>query len=309
VLDEMSASNGTTSVFSNACNYQPDSKQLSEWSDFTDSLKDMAALNDSQKACTAEYFKPYGTETMTVQDTLEAFSILVYAFSMHSSAINVFDNLKNRSPEKMAKTLRIAMLLITMFYLIIGIFGYLTWYNSTIADILLPYAKTSSGSILIFLGRVGVINTVLVSYLLLAFNNRTAFWRALKSESQSDVNEESEYLKTENSQVQDAAENFEYFSKDYWIKQVGYNFVLYALVLLIVVAKADSLKLLLWISGTYGGTLCYMILPGITGLLTFNNIIISDESKNINVMKWLSWAVLIFGLFLAVFQTFLKIKN
>ena len=70
-------------------------------------------------------------------------------------------------------------------YVAIGIFGYFTWYEYTISDVLLMYSKTSSENMWIFACRLFVNMTVLFSIPMILFFGRAGFFSMIKKSSES----------------------------------------------------------------------------------------------------------------------------
>ena len=72
-----------------------------------------------------------------------------------------------------------------IMYVAIGIFGYFTWYEYTISDVLLMYSKTSSENMWIFACRLFVNMTVLFSIPMILFFGRAGFFSMIKKSSES----------------------------------------------------------------------------------------------------------------------------
>ena len=68
-----------------------------------------------------------------------------------------------------------AFAVITTLYLLCGLFGYFTWYDSTISEILLAYSHGYSDNIYIFAARLFVLVTVTFSVPIVHYACRKAF--------------------------------------------------------------------------------------------------------------------------------------
>jgi len=183
-LESSESSNQNQNQFvSNKCGYSPNEKVLNDWSDFSKSLQNAAISkkNDTNADyCVAEplIYNEKFTASM---------STLFYSWMSHAGILTIYDSLQDRSRRSMQKVLSAGYIVNFIMNLLIGIFGYLTWYEMTISDVLLLYSSTSSENIWIFFTRLFVNLTVLFSIPILLFMGRVGFFNIFKNSSEGET--------------------------------------------------------------------------------------------------------------------------
>ena len=166
--EDLIGSSGESHLLENECSYEPNHDTLEDWEKFQKSLSKMK--NESaETACQADFFK---------SSFMDAFGNLFFAFLCHDCIMAIYSELKAKSGnqrQKMMRVSRFAFSGITSLYLLCGLFGYFTWYDSTISEILLTYSHGFSDNIFIFAARLFVLITVTFSVPIVHYACRKAF--------------------------------------------------------------------------------------------------------------------------------------
>ena len=150
-------------------------------------LSTMQNLSKSgdESVCQAQFFKT---------SFMDAFGNLFFAFLCHDCIMSIYSELRatgksGNQGEKFMRVCRYAFAGITTLYMLCGLFGYFTWYDSTISEILLAYSHGYSDNIFIFAARLFVLVTVTFSVPIVHYACRKAFcmlvygeYRALRNE-------------------------------------------------------------------------------------------------------------------------------
>ena len=157
-------------LLENECLYKPDHETLADWEKFQTGFQQMK--NDSkngESVCEPEFFKP---------TFMQAFGNLFFAFLCHDCIMSIYGELRSsggQTRKKMMRVCRYAFSGITTLYLLCGLFGYFTWYDATISEILLTYSMGYSDNIFIFAARLFVLITVTFSVPIVHYACRKAF--------------------------------------------------------------------------------------------------------------------------------------
>ncbi|CAK8684992.1 unnamed protein product [Clavelina lepadiformis] len=97
---------------------------------------------------------------------------MFFSFMCHASMVPIYAELRRPSIKKMQKIACISIFNVYTLYLLAAIFGYTTFYNKTLSELLLTYSFYKSRDVLIILSRMMVIVCVTLSIPLLHYVGR-----------------------------------------------------------------------------------------------------------------------------------------
>jgi len=234
-------------LLKNECDYEPDHETLKDWTKFQNALSTMQNLSKSgdESVCQAQFFKT---------SFMDAFGNLFFAFLCHDCIMSIYSELRASGKNgnqgvKFMRVCRYAFAGITSLYMLCGLFGYFTWYDSTISEILLAYSHGYSDNIFIFAARLFVLVTVTFSVPIVHYACRKAFCMLVYGEY---------VLHTTSSDNKSRIYTFQY----------GFPVVYLGLISLLVI-KAETVQVFFNFGGQITHPTLYVLFPPLFWLLTF----------------------------------------
>uniref|UniRef100_A0A672KX43 Sodium-coupled neutral amino acid transporter 3-like n=1 Tax=Sinocyclocheilus grahami TaxID=75366 RepID=A0A672KX43_SINGR len=136
--------------------------------------------------CEAKYFTmnqqvrncPYHF-TLVVLQTAYTVPILAFAFVCHPEVLPIYTELRNPTKRRMQAIANVSILGMFVMYLLTAIFGYLTFYLNTEAELLHTYSKVDPLDTLILCVRVAVLVAVTLTVPVVLFPIRRALLQLL----------------------------------------------------------------------------------------------------------------------------------
>ncbi|TRY93473.1 hypothetical protein DNTS_011691 [Danionella cerebrum] len=122
--------------------------------------------------CEAQYF------TIN-QQTAYTVPILAFAFVCHPEVLPIYTELRNPTKKRMQAIANVSILGMFVMYLLTAIFGYLTFYLNTEAELLHTYSKVDPLDTLILCVRVAVLVAVTLTVPVVLFPIRRALLQLL----------------------------------------------------------------------------------------------------------------------------------
>ncbi|XP_076859819.1 sodium-coupled neutral amino acid transporter 5b [Brachyhypopomus gauderio] len=113
------------------------------------------------------------------QQTAYTVPILAFAFVCHPEVLPIYTELRNPTKRRMQAIANVSILGMFVMYLLTAIFGYLTFYASTEAELLHTYSKVDSLDILILCVRLAVLVAVTLTVPVVLFPIRRALTQLL----------------------------------------------------------------------------------------------------------------------------------
>merc|ERR1711933_599754 len=92
-----------------------------------------------------------------------AFSAIFFSCILHDVVLSIYENLKDASKEKMMKVSYVTYAGFLSMYATVGLSGYFTWGKLVTSDVIIAYSSVASDSLIIFMARILITNTVLFS--------------------------------------------------------------------------------------------------------------------------------------------------
>ncbi|XP_056629296.1 sodium-coupled neutral amino acid transporter 5b [Triplophysa dalaica] len=138
-----------------------------------DGFTNHTAVNISMEdECEAKYF------TIN-QQTAYTVPILAFAFVCHPEVLPIYTELRNPTKRRMQAIANVSILGMFVMYLLTAIFGYLTFYLNTEAELLHTYSKVDPLDILILCVRLAVLVAVTLTVPVVLFPIRRAILQLL----------------------------------------------------------------------------------------------------------------------------------
>ncbi|KAA0714073.1 Sodium-coupled neutral amino acid transporter 3 N-system amino acid transporter 1 [Triplophysa tibetana] len=138
-----------------------------------DGFTNHTAVNIStDDECEAKYF------TIN-QQTAYTVPILAFAFVCHPEVLPIYTELRNPTKRRMQAIANVSILGMFVMYLLTAIFGYLTFYLNTEAELLHTYSKVDPLDILILCVRLAVLVAVTLTVPVVLFPIRRAILQLL----------------------------------------------------------------------------------------------------------------------------------
>uniref|UniRef100_A0A673GBK1 Sodium-coupled neutral amino acid transporter 3-like n=1 Tax=Sinocyclocheilus rhinocerous TaxID=307959 RepID=A0A673GBK1_9TELE len=136
--------------------------------------------------CEAKYFTinqqvrncPYHF-TLVILQTAYTVPILAFAFVCHPEVLPIYTELRNPTKRRMQAIANVSILGMFVMYLLTAIFGYLTFYLNTEAELLHTYSKVDPLDTLILCVRVAVLVAVTLTVPVVLFPIRRALLQLL----------------------------------------------------------------------------------------------------------------------------------
>jgi len=100
-----------------------------------------------------------------------AVPIIAFAFSMHNQLMNIWAELEDPTPANIRRVMIWAVLICTVLYMVVGAFGYLSFFETTGRNILLHYDHDT----LVDVAKIGYVVIVCFSFPLMMFPTALAF--------------------------------------------------------------------------------------------------------------------------------------
>ncbi|XP_054625765.1 sodium-coupled neutral amino acid transporter 3-like [Dunckerocampus dactyliophorus] len=126
----------------------------------------------SEDACTTKFF------TIN-QETAYAIPILAFAFVCHPEVLPIYTELRSPTKRRMQNIGNVSILGMFIMYFLTAIFGYLTFYENTEAELLHTYSKVDPLDTLILCVRLAVLVAVTLTVPVVLFPIRRALQQLL----------------------------------------------------------------------------------------------------------------------------------
>uniref|UniRef100_A0A672KUA8 Sodium-coupled neutral amino acid transporter 3-like n=1 Tax=Sinocyclocheilus grahami TaxID=75366 RepID=A0A672KUA8_SINGR len=117
--------------------------------------------------------------TLVVLQTAYTVPILAFAFVCHPEVLPIYTELRNPTKRRMQAIANVSILGMFVMYLLTAIFGYLTFYLNTEAELLHTYSKVDPLDTLILCVRVAVLVAVTLTVPVVLFPIRRALLQLL----------------------------------------------------------------------------------------------------------------------------------
>ncbi|XP_029317882.1 sodium-coupled neutral amino acid symporter 2 [Cottoperca gobio] len=126
-----------------------------------------SAVDYSEDACTPKYF-------VFNSQTVYAVPILTFAFVCHPAILPMYEELKDRSRQKMQGVANVSFLAMFIMYLLAALFGYLTFNLHVEPELLHTYSKIYKSDVLLLIVRLAVLTAVTLTVPVVLFPIRTS---------------------------------------------------------------------------------------------------------------------------------------
>ncbi|KAK6465614.1 vacuolar amino acid transporter 7 [Scheffersomyces coipomensis] len=100
------------------------------------------------------YFPP------TISGIFSTFSIIVFAFTGHQNMFSIINEAKDKSLSNISKLINFAIILSSIFFIIVGLAGYLTFGDKVTGNVILSYPQAWYNN----LGRFSIVFMVIFSF-------------------------------------------------------------------------------------------------------------------------------------------------
>ncbi|TNN56001.1 Sodium-coupled neutral amino acid transporter 2 [Liparis tanakae] len=125
------------------------------------------AVDYSDDTCTPKYF-------VFNSQTVYAVPILTFAFVCHPAILPMYEELKDRSRQKMQGVANVSFLAMFIMYLLAALFGYLTFNVHVEPELLHTYSKYYKSDLLLLIVRLAVLTAVTLTVPVVLFPIRTS---------------------------------------------------------------------------------------------------------------------------------------
>ncbi|KAK5849077.1 hypothetical protein PBY51_008749 [Eleginops maclovinus] len=122
---------------------------------------------DYSDPCTPKYF-------VFNSQTVYAVPILTFAFVCHPAILPMYEELKDRSRQKMQNVANVSFLSMFIMYLLAALFGYLTFNLHVEPELLHTYSKIYKADVLLLIVRLAVLTAVTLTVPVVLFPIRTS---------------------------------------------------------------------------------------------------------------------------------------
>ncbi|KAM8908823.1 sodium-coupled neutral amino acid symporter 2 [Spinachia spinachia] len=133
----------------------------------TVSQPNTTAVDYSEDSCTPKYF-------VFNSQTVYAVPILTFAFVCHPAILPMYEELKDRSRQKMQGVANVSFLAMFIMYLLAALFGYLTFNVHVEPELLHTYSKVYKSDVLLLIVRLAVLTAVTLTVPVVLFPIRTS---------------------------------------------------------------------------------------------------------------------------------------
>lgn len=110
---------------------------------------------------------------------LRGVPLLVFAFSCHSNAPSIYNELENQSYRRMAKVSRRSAITALITYLVMGVSGFAIYGQSLVPNVLFNFTSDLKHSVLLLIAFIGILIGVILSFPMNIFPCRTSVEHAL----------------------------------------------------------------------------------------------------------------------------------
>ncbi|XP_077957114.1 sodium-coupled neutral amino acid symporter 2 [Gasterosteus aculeatus] len=142
-------------------------KTISKVLNATVSHLNTSAVDYSEDSCTPKYF-------VFNSQTVYAVPILTFAFVCHPAILPMYEELKDRSRQKMQGVANVSFLAMFIMYLLAALFGYLTFNVHVEPELLHTYSKVYESDVLLLIVRLAVLTAVTLTVPVVLFPIRTS---------------------------------------------------------------------------------------------------------------------------------------
>nr|XP_061829277.1 sodium-coupled neutral amino acid transporter 3-like [Nerophis lumbriciformis] len=130
------------------------------------------SADTSEEACSTKFFN-------VNQETAYAIPILAFAFVCHPEVLPIYTELRSPTKRRMQNIGNVSILAMFVMYFLTAIFGYLTFYGNTEAELLHTYSKVDPLDTLILCVRLAVLVAVTLTVPVVLFPIRRALQQLL----------------------------------------------------------------------------------------------------------------------------------
>ncbi|XP_068442359.1 sodium-coupled neutral amino acid symporter 2 [Clinocottus analis] len=127
----------------------------------------LTAVDYSDDTCAPKYF-------VFNSQTVYAVPILTFAFVCHPAILPMYEELKDRSRQKMQGVANVSFLAMFIMYLLAALFGYLTFNVHVEPELLHTYSKYYKYDVLLLIVRLAVLTAVTLTVPVVLFPIRTS---------------------------------------------------------------------------------------------------------------------------------------
>ncbi|XP_054480328.1 sodium-coupled neutral amino acid symporter 2 [Anoplopoma fimbria] len=140
---------------------------ISKVLNITFSHMNSTAVDYSEDVCTPKYF-------VFNSQTVYAVPILTFAFVCHPAILPMYEELKDRSRQKMQGVANVSFLAMFIMYLLAALFGYLTFNVRVEPELLHTYSKIYDSDVILLIVRLAVLTAVTLTVPVVLFPIRTS---------------------------------------------------------------------------------------------------------------------------------------
>ncbi|TRY68174.1 hypothetical protein DNTS_016561 [Danionella cerebrum] len=126
-----------------------------------------ASADVEEECCKPKYF-------VFNSQTVYAVPILIFAFVCHPAILPMYEELKDRSRQKMQNVANVSFLGMFIMYLLAALFGYLTFNEAVEPELLHTYSKVYSFDVVLLIVRLAVLTAVTLTVPVVLFPIRTS---------------------------------------------------------------------------------------------------------------------------------------
>jgi len=108
-------------------------------------------------------------------NSVYAVPTMIFSFQCHSSLLHIYSDLRNPTVRRMKSVVGVSLLACLASYMLAAIFGYLTFYNATGAELLFMYSADDPDNVVVVIARLMVILMAIFTVPLNHFPARKAF--------------------------------------------------------------------------------------------------------------------------------------
>lgn len=224
--------------------------------------------------------------------TLGVFPVQIFAYTCAQNIFAVFNELKFNTQKRMTQVITISIGSAAITYEVLGIIGYLTFGSGVGSNVIAMYPWTS---IIIAIGRVGIVLLVALSYPLQAHPCRACLHTLTSGliKKKQDPNSSMEVNEEEDDLLDTKDDHGMPVGKPMGNKKFTALTVAIIVFGFAIAMVIDELEVVLSFVGSTGSTMISFILPGMFYFSLFRH-----EG---GITKWLALALSIYGMFVMVF--------
>lgn len=224
----------------------------------------------------------------------QTFSIIVFAFTGHQNMFSIINESRDKSIKKLSLLVYIAITISSVFFIIVGVSGYMTFGTNVEGNVILLYTNHWSTT----LGRACIVFMVIFSFPLMLHPARISvnniyFWIKSEESVETEANETTELISKDSPIV--PFPNDRFYIITFSLLLAGY----------ILAITIKSFALVLAIVGATGSTAISFILPGLFGYKLLASG--PNPTKAEQFLKILAYLLVIWGFCVMVLCLYVSI--